>query len=306
MIFFEERITEKLLQEFKQWVASQWSRSTAEAYECRLKAHCFGMKANYLNDVKNIRELKLELEGKGLRPYTVALQFCAIKSFLLFMQETRGWKIIDTKSLKYHYQRNSKVEYLTPEQIAQIRSLPIVGNASLRHRALFEHLLYTGCRISEALSIKRQDINWETGEVEVLGKGGKYRVVMLGESAEWIKKMLAASNDDNPALFVTQKGYVWHRVTAGEAIRQLGKKAELPFILHPHTLRKTFCTYLIWSGTDPGTVQGMMGHSDIKTTFMHYVALDKARMVTAHKTLDKLFAFNPNTQVEYNKTFVGI
>lgn len=240
------------------------------------------MRANSLNDRKNLRKIKMEIAEKW-KPNTTARHLLAIRNFLYFMEETRGWKLTDTTFLKYRQERHKKVVYLSPEQVEMIRSVRIVGNTSLRHRALFEVLLYTGCRISEALAIKRQDINWDTGEVEVLGKGGKYRMVLLGDSKEWVQKMLNTRADTRDEIFITQKEHTWHRVSAGRAIRELGKKAGLEFTLKPHIMRKTCLTYMLWSGTDLQSVREYAGHANFETTFHHYIAVDKNRIRQAHE-----------------------
>jgi site-specific recombinase XerD len=160
--------------------------------------------------------------------------------------------------------------------------VPVRTITQLRDRALFEFLLDTGCRISEVLGIDWTTIDLEKGEVKIMGKGSKQRTVFLNESKEWILEYLEHRGSDAKALFLSQyKVRPLNRGNAAVAIRELGKKAGIKQVVHPHLVRHTFGTYLIWAGVNPRTVQDMMGHSYLETTLRYYSAVTKEHMKQA-------------------------
>ena len=108
----------------------------------------------------------------------------------------------------------------------------------------------------------------------------------MGVSKDWISEYLERRGSDLNYLFLSQyKQRSLNRGNAAVAIRELGQKAGLTKKVHPHLLRHTFGTYLIWAGVDPRTVQEMMGHDDLETTLKYYSAVTQERMKQAHSDL---------------------
>lgn len=167
---------------------------------------------------------------------------------------------------------------LTDEQMEMIR----YACRSKRESALVEFLYSTGCRISEACQLKRTDIDFEKGEVEVLGKGRKYRKVYLTQRAKFaLKAYLDSRTDNNEALFVSDltqlkgglKNYTSADVPlqitgAQDLIRRIGKRCGLNGI-HPHLFRKTVATHALRNGMPIDQVRLMLGHEDIATTTIY-------------------------------------
>src|ERR1700742_3185660 len=135
--------------------------------------------------------------------------------------------------------------------------------AGVRLRALFEILLSTGMRISEAVSLNRDSIKSETKEATVVGKGSKTRAVFFSDEAlRWINRYLSRRKDNNSALFVTH-GIEPKRLRRGDIPRFLkaaGKLAGIEKHVTPHLLRHTFCTNLRNHGADISLIKELVGH----------------------------------------------
>ena len=156
----------------------------------------------------------------------------------------------------------------------------------LRDKALFEFLYSTGCRISEALSVKWSDVDFSRGSLVVTGKGSKQRLVILGKPAvAALKKYEAESPDSSPdaPLFVaSNKGGAMSRRLAERRMKRYLEAAGLPGDLSPHKLRHSFATHLLDAGADLRSVQEMLGHSSLSTTQIYtHVSVERLKDVYA-------------------------
>lgn len=143
-----------------------------------------------------------------------------------------------------------------------------------RNRAVFELLYSTGLRVSELTGANETDLDFDAGMMRVLGKGGKERVVPVGEKAvESVSEYLAVldlqfstARNRNRALFRNARG---GRLTARSVHRILLaelKRCGLWQHLTPHGLRHTFATHLLNAGADLRAIQEMLGHATLSTT----------------------------------------
>jgi site-specific recombinase XerD len=134
------------------------------------------------------------------------------------------------------------------------------GPLALRNRALLELVYSAGLRSAEAVGLDLGDVDWEQEHVRVLGKGGKERVVPLGEeAAHWVARYLRDSRPRlargaEDALFVSARG------------RRLDTSTLRRILPHPHRLRHAFATHLLEGGADLRTIQELLGHSSLSTT----------------------------------------
>lgn len=179
------------------------------------------------------------------------------------------------------------VAFLTTEELERLLAAPLkTAHDELyatRDKALLELLFSTGLRVSEAASLTREDVELQRGEIGVLGKGKKRRVVFVSPSAtEWIKKYLTVRRDVSPFLFANhdRAGMSREREKGREKKQQEGlsprsvqrmveKYAHAAGIMKhvtPHVLRHSFATDLLHNGADIRSVQVMLGHASITTT----------------------------------------
>ena len=176
---------------------------------------------------------------------------------------------------------------------------------ALRDLALFELFYSSGLRLSEILGIDIQPalntsnlsagwIDWDGAEVNVLGKGGKRRVVPIGSHAmnalrDWRSVLQRLKNSsltqDAPIsgapLFVNDKFARLSARTVQARLKQLALRSGLPTHVHPHMLRHSFASHVLQSSHDLRAVQEMLGHASIGSTQI-YTALDFQHLAQAY------------------------
>jgi integrase/recombinase XerD len=153
---------------------------------------------------------------------------------------------------------------------------------------MLEVLYATGLRVSELVNVETAQINLRQGVIRILGKGGKERLVPMGEEAlEWVRNYLFQSremivgNKATRALFPTSRGNSMTRQAFWYRVKKYALEAGIPRPLSPHTLRHAFATHLLNHGADLRVVQMLLGHSDISTTQI-YTHVATARLKALH------------------------
>jgi integrase/recombinase XerC len=145
------------------------------------------------------------------------------------------------------------------------------GPLALRNRALVELVYSAGLRSAEAVALDLADVDFEQEHVRVRGKGGKERVVPLGEEAAHVlARYLREARPDlarggNDALFLSVRG------------RRLDTSTLRRLLPHPHRLRHSFATHLLEGGADLRTIQELLGHASLSTTQV-YSHVDARRL----------------------------
>lgn len=144
---------------------------------------------------------------------------------------------------------------------------------SMRDKALVEFFYSTACRVSEAVSVNVEDIDFNKGELVVLGKGNKYRTVYL--NARCILAITSYLKDRGPSvdgsLFCSERNPKkrLQKRAIEDRIKIIGKRAGLNRPLFPHLIRHTFATDGLNKGMDLTEVQQVLGHSNINTTLTY-------------------------------------
>ncbi|MCS6945395.1 MAG: site-specific tyrosine recombinase XerD [Sutterellaceae bacterium] len=158
----------------------------------------------------------------------------------------------------------------------------------LRDRALLEVLYATGLRVSELVGLRLAQVSLDEGLVRVIGKGGKERVVPLGEEArDWLERYLRQARPQllrsRPcdAVFVTTRAGPLTRQRLWDLIKRYAAQAGITVPLSPHGLRHAFATHLLNHGADLRVVQLLLGHADITTTQI-YTHVARERLKALH------------------------
>ena len=158
----------------------------------------------------------------------------------------------------------------------------------LRDRAMLETLYATGLRVSELVRLTLNELDEVAGLVRVLGKGGRERIVPLGDEAVmWLNRYLQSSRPEilarrvSEAVFVTRRGGPMTRQALWYLIKRYASRAGVGEELSPHSLRHAFATHLLNHGADLVSVQMLLGHADLSTTQI-YTHVARARLQSLH------------------------
>ena len=227
--------------------------------------------------------------GEPLRSTSLRRRAASIRGFYRFAY---GDELIQTDlAARIDLPRQSR---LLPDPLdieSTIQLLEAAGGAGagkgmdpaggIRDRALLELLYAAGLRISEALSLDREDLCLDGGFVRVIGKGNKERLVPVGEVAlDWLVRYLdevrpawrARDKEDPPRggpLFISRGGHRLGRQAAWTIVKRAARLAGLGDRVTPHTLRHSFATHLLEGGADLRIVQELLGHASISTTQLY-------------------------------------
>ncbi|MBE8166772.1 MAG: site-specific tyrosine recombinase XerD [Shewanella sp.] len=178
---------------------------------------------------------------------------------------------------------------LTESEVERLLNAPMSDDAiEARDAAMLELLYATGLRVTELVSLTIEQLNLRQGVVRVTGKGGKERLVPLGEIAteqleHYIKFVRSnlLKNKPSDVLFPSKRGTQMTRQTFWYRIKIYSVRAGINTHLSPHTLRHAFATHLLNHGADLRVVQLLLGHTDLSTTQI-YTHVANARLQELH------------------------
>lgn len=249
---------------------------------------------------ENIREFRLFLSrqkgtsGRDMKLVTQGYYVISLRSFLKWLVKN-DMNVLQPEKLDVPKVKDHSLKFLSEEQMVRLLNQPLnSAKNGLRDRSILELLFSTGLRVSELVSLNREQINLKTREFGVIGKGGRSRIVFITiHAAEWIDKYLKSRTDHYKPLFIRdlrpkeEIGLLDEqtRLTA-RSIQRLVKKyvrqANLPVAATPHTLRHSMATDLLQRGADLRSVQELLGHKNIATTQI-YTHVTDARLREVHE-----------------------
>jgi site-specific recombinase XerD len=205
---------------------------------------------------------------RKLAPATVARKLAAVRALLRF---TLGKSRVPEMPLGPRKGRRLPEAPGAPEIDTLLEGLDGDGLLPLRNRALVELVYSAGLRASEAVGLDLADVDFEQESVHVRGKGGKERVVPLGEEASY--RLQRYLRDGRPELVHGAENAFFVSVRG----RRLDTSTLRRLLPHPHRLRHSFATHLIEGGADLRTIQELLGHSSLSTTQV-YSHVDARRL----------------------------
>lgn len=148
----------------------------------------------------------------------------------------------------------------------------------IRDLCMFELMYSSGLRLAELAGLDLDRVDLNGGEVRVLGKGSKERLLPVGRKAvaalrAWLPCRAALAGEGEPALFVSQRGQRLSHRSIQARLNRWGVTHGADQKLHPHLLRHSFASHMLESSGDLRAVQELLGHADIATTQV-YTHLD--------------------------------
>ena len=235
-------------------------------------------------ETDDIKQYIAHLMTKKLKPSSINLTICALRFYYQEVLEK------DLKKIKAPKQETRLPTVLTKDEINKL----LLTTKNRKHKLLVELLYSAGLRVSEAVSLKLDDLslNEKIGIVRQ-GKGNKDRLFILSnkliDHVERYQKHREKKKIKSEFLFPSNKDKskpISIR-QAQKIIKILAKKARIKKKIYCHALRSTFATHLLESGTDIRVIQELLGHSSISTT-QRYTKVSKEQLKKVKSPLDSL------------------
>ncbi len=240
-------------------------------------------------ETHNVEQYLAYRVDQGLSPRSTARSISALKRFYQHLIRDKQLRISPMETISRPKAGQSLPKTLSEADVEALLNAPNVEEPmGLRDRAMLELLYATGLRVSELIGLRMEHMNQNQAVVFVKGKGGKERLVPMGEEAlDWLARYLKFSR---PALvkhatdfvFVSKRGVGMTRQTFWHRIKHYAMLANIKSDLSPHTLRHAFATHLLNHGADLRVVQMMLGHSDLSTTQI-YTHVANERLKSVHQ-----------------------
>lgn len=232
-------------------------------------------------------------KGMTLKRVTQSYHIIALRSFLRFLVRN-DYETLSPEKIDLPKGESKSLKFLEKNHLRELVNAVDVSNVvGLRDRAILETLFSTGLRVSELVRLDRDQINFETREFGVIGKGGRARIVFVSDSAaHWLTEYLNFREDPYKPLFIRysrdqnslndgEKMRLTTR-TVERIVQKYVRKARIPVEATPHTLRHSFATDLLSNGADLRSVQEMLGHKNISTTQI-YTHVTNPQLKEVHK-----------------------
>ena len=243
-------------------------------------------------DAEGIRSWMLSMEGE-LAPTTVSRRMASVRGFYRYFAVERG-RVDPTGNVELPRREQGAPRPLSVAEVARLLdSISTDAPAGLRDRALLELMYGTGVRVSEACSLKVNDLDLDGRLLRVMGKGSRERVLPMVQVVwdvlvAWLDggrpTMVARfSGRDHDGLFVNNRGGQLTRQGVNHLLGRRALEAGLDRRrITPHVLRHSFATHLMDGGADVRVVQELLGHVSISTTQV-YTKVATARLESEYR-----------------------
>ena len=240
----------------------QTSENTEVSYERDLKKMTLYLTAHGVDRIDAVtpevlNSYVIELEQSGLKPATVSRSVASMKAFFHYEeleQRTSADPAFELKAPKVEKKNSAK---------------------GLRDKAMLELLYATGIRVSELISLKLTDVNFDTGYITCVDSHKERMIPMTPVAKDALVRYIKDGRpqlvkDENSIwLFTNCSGDAMSRQGFWKLIKAYGKRAGIESEITPHMLRHSFAAHLVCSGADLKSVQEILGQSDISTTQMY-------------------------------------
>lgn len=236
--------------------------------------------------------------NRPVRPVTVKDYYNCIRPFFDWLVTRRVLAENPFEWIPTPHVRNEVKEPLSISQFQELIHSASKTLQPLRDVAILSLLLDTGCRASELISLKREDIDWDNRSCRVLGKGNKFRTIYFGEKTATALKAYVSSSGpaensepESLPLFLSTRGVEPDSMEGTRSltrsgllqlVERLSRAAGIKGSCSPHVLRRTFAVQTLRNGANVFSVQAMLGHTDLQMT-RRYCAVANADVEAQHR-----------------------
>jgi integrase/recombinase XerD len=275
------------------WMEQGLSVNTLAAYRADLTALSRWLEERRITIQRTTRpDLEGFLAGRhkeGAQPRSSARQLSSFRRFFRYMVREGVVSEDPTAKIAMPKIPRSLPKSLTEDEVESLLMAPAVSEPlGHRDRTMLEVLYATGLRVSELVSIRFAQVNFNQNVIRILGKGKQERLIPLGdESIRWLAEFVEGPRAEilldrqTDYLFPTRRGDRMTRQAFWHIIKRYAAKAGIQKELSPHTLRHAFATHLLNRGADLRVVQMLLGHSDLSTTQI-YTHVARERLKEMH------------------------
>ena len=225
----------------------------------------------------NIRDYLDSMQEEGRSGATISRGLASLKNFYSYLVSA-GFLEVSPVPTDIHVERGEKKlpQILTGKEVELLLAQPVCADAKgFRDKAMLEVMYATGIRVTELIELDSSDVNLELGVIKC-SHDKKARVIPLYPVAlkalsiymKDVRSTMLATPDE-PALFVNVSGSRMSRQGFWKILKHYQATARIEKEITPHTLRHSFAVHLLENGADLGSVQELMGHSDISSTQMY-------------------------------------
>ncbi len=239
-------------------------------------------------DKNTLRDYTSWLMGQGVARTSIARKLSAIRSFYRYLQREEILATDPSEKASAPKLDRRLPDFLTPDEITRLLESPdTTSPTGQRDRALLELLYASGIRVSELVKLDLEQIDLDSREIRVWGKGAKERVVLMGIPAanalinylEHGRRQLLAQGKSR-ALFLNRYGARLTERSVQSLLAEYAHTAKIEKRVHPHMLRHTFATHLLDGGADLRVVQELLGHASLSSTQIYtHVSQSQAKKV---------------------------
>lgn len=276
------------------WSSKGLSDNTLSAYRSDLRHFGFYLHSQGMNLLQvspiDIREYLAHRVGLDFARSSSARLLSSLRHFYAYLVQSKlinsdPMALIESPKLSRHLP-----DSLSESQVDRLLAEPNIEDPiESRDKAMLELLYATGLRVSELVGLTMEQMSLRQGLVRIVGKGGKERLVPLGELAiTEVEAYLGSARQEllghklSDVVFPSKRGQMMTRQTFWHRIKLYALRAGIETTLSPHTLRHAFATHLLNHGADLRVVQLLLGHSDLSTTQI-YTHVARARLQELHQ-----------------------
>ncbi len=276
------------------WMERGLARNTLESYRSDLKKLSQWLLQNQRQEViaverQDLLDYLAFCSKKGKKARSVARMLSCARQFYQYALREGLVQVDPSCRIDPPKLGRPLPKSLSEQEVEALLAAPDISQSEgFRDRVMLEVLYATGLRVTELVGLQLEQLGLNQGLVRVIGKGGKERLVPLGEDAvEWIDRFLEGTRHAllgqqlTSDLFPTRRGAAMTRQAFWYRIKKHAKAACIEKHLSPHTLRHAFATHLLNHGADLRVVQMLLGHSDLSTTQI-YTHVAQERLKSLH------------------------
>ena len=257
------------------------SENTISSYMRDIRLFSQWLRVNESVDVIDASQLNITnylsyLEAEGRTGATISRNLASLKNFYSYVVSSGFLEKTPVTDIRINRGDKKLPQILTNREIELLLAQPVCVDAKgYRDKAMLEVMYATGIRVSELIDLDIDDVNLEQGIIKC-SSTKKTRIIPLYPAAlkalsvylKDIRNSMIASQDEQ-ALFVNVNGVRMSRQGFWKILKYYQSAAHIEKEITPHTLRHSFAVHLLENGADLGSLQELMGHSDISSTQLY-------------------------------------